>query len=53
MPRDASASPNRVSFNGNGPNMIYIDWEHDLVVVTRWLRGGGAFVDAVVAAKVQ
>ena len=45
--------PNRVSFNGNGPNMIYIDWEHDLVVVTRWLRGGGAFVDAVVAAKVQ
>lgn len=45
--------PNRVSFNGNGPNLIYIDWEHDLVVVTRWLQGGGAFVDAVVAAKVQ
>ena len=45
--------PNRVSFNGNGPNMIYIDWEHDLVIVTRWLRGGNAFVDAVVAAKVQ
>jgi CubicO group peptidase (beta-lactamase class C family) len=45
--------PNRVSFNGNGPNMIYIDWEHDLVIVTRWLRGGNAFVDAVVAAKIQ
>jgi CubicO group peptidase (beta-lactamase class C family) len=45
--------PNRVSFNGNGPNMIYIDWEHDLVIVTRWLRGGNAFVDAVAAAKTQ
>jgi CubicO group peptidase (beta-lactamase class C family) len=41
--------PNRVSFQGNGPNTIYIDWEHDLVIVTRWLRGGNAFVDAVVA----
>jgi CubicO group peptidase (beta-lactamase class C family) len=45
--------PNRVSFQGNGPNTIYIDWEHDLVVVTRWLRGGNAFVDSVVAAKVK
>jgi CubicO group peptidase (beta-lactamase class C family) len=43
--------PNRVTFQGNGPNTVHIDWEHDLVVVTRWLRGGGAFVDAVVAAK--
>lgn len=42
--------PNRVSFQGNGPNTIYIDWENDLVVVTRWLRGGNAFVDAVVKA---
>jgi CubicO group peptidase (beta-lactamase class C family) len=40
--------PNRVSFQGNGPNTIYIDWENDLVIVTRWLRGGNAFVDAVV-----
>jgi CubicO group peptidase (beta-lactamase class C family) len=43
--------PNRVTFQGNGPNTIFIDWEHDLVVVTRWLRGGNAFVDAVIAAK--
>ena len=43
--------PNRVSFQGNGPNTIYIDWNHDLVIVTRWLRGGDAFVDAVIAAK--
>lgn len=42
--------PNRVSFEGNGPNTIYIDWENDLVIVTRWLRGGNAFVDAVVKA---
>jgi CubicO group peptidase (beta-lactamase class C family) len=48
-----SNRPNRVSFNGNGPNVIYIDWEHDLVIVTRWLRGGGALVDAVVAAKTK
>jgi CubicO group peptidase (beta-lactamase class C family) len=45
--------PNRVSFNGNGPNLIYIDWEHDLVIVTRWLQGHNAFVNAVVAAKNQ
>ena len=43
--------PNRVSFQGNGPNTIYIDWDNDLVIVTRWLRGGNAFVDAVIAAK--
>lgn len=48
-----AARPNRVSFNGNGPNLIYIDWEHDLVIVTRWLNGHSAFVNAVVAAKVQ
>jgi CubicO group peptidase (beta-lactamase class C family) len=48
-----SNRPNRVSFNGNGPNVIYIDWEHDLVVVTRWLRGGNAFVDGIVAAKAK
>jgi CubicO group peptidase (beta-lactamase class C family) len=42
--------PNRVSFQGNGPNTIYVDWENDLVIVTRWLRGGNAFVDAVVKA---
>ncbi|HYN07627.1 MAG TPA: serine hydrolase [Vicinamibacterales bacterium] len=41
--------PNRVSFQGNGPNTIYIDWTNDLVVVTRWLRGGNRFVDSVVA----
>jgi CubicO group peptidase (beta-lactamase class C family) len=45
--------PTRVSFNGNGPNVIFIDWDNDLVVVTRWLNGGNAFVNSVVAAKVK
>jgi CubicO group peptidase (beta-lactamase class C family) len=34
-----------VVFAGNGQNIIYIDWEHDLVVVTRWIRGGSALND--------
>ncbi|HEX7781051.1 MAG TPA: serine hydrolase [Vicinamibacterales bacterium] len=45
--------PTRVSFQGNGPNTIYVDWDNDLVIVTRWLRGGNAFVDSVVTAKVK
>jgi len=34
-----------VTFRGNGQNIIYVDWEHDLVVVTRWIRGGPALND--------
>lgn len=34
-----------VTFVGNGQNIIYIDWEHDLVVVVRWIRGGPALND--------
>jgi CubicO group peptidase (beta-lactamase class C family) len=26
-----------VTFQGNGVNVVYIDWEHDLVVVARWI----------------
>jgi CubicO group peptidase (beta-lactamase class C family) len=47
-----------VMFVGNGSNIIYIDWEHDLVVVVRWIRGGDALpsfighvLDAVVAPR--
>jgi hypothetical protein len=39
-----------VTFQGNGPNTIHIDWNNDLVVVTRWLGGGPAFVDNVIKA---
>ena len=29
-------------FVGAGSNIIYVDWENDLVVVVRWIRGGAA-----------
>jgi CubicO group peptidase (beta-lactamase class C family) len=31
-----------VRFVGNGNNIIYLDWENDLVVVVRWIKGGRA-----------
>lgn len=37
-----SAPGTAVTFRGNGQNVIYIDWENDLVVVVRWLAGGRA-----------
>jgi CubicO group peptidase (beta-lactamase class C family) len=40
-----STPESSVVFAGNGQNIIYIDWEHDLVVVTRWIRGGNAVND--------
>jgi CubicO group peptidase (beta-lactamase class C family) len=33
-----SAPASAVTFQGNGSNIIYIDWEHDLVVVVRWIQ---------------
>jgi CubicO group peptidase (beta-lactamase class C family) len=48
-----AAPETSVTFRGNGQNIIYIDWENDLVVVTRWIRGGGAlneFLGKVLAA---
>jgi len=40
-----SAPESSVTFRGNGQNIIYIDWDNDLVVVTRWIRGGSALND--------
>jgi CubicO group peptidase (beta-lactamase class C family) len=37
--RLASAPASAVCFEGNGANIIYIDWEHDIVAVIRWIRG--------------
>jgi CubicO group peptidase (beta-lactamase class C family) len=37
-----SAPESAVCFVGNGQNIIYMDWEHDLVAVVRWIRGGNA-----------
>jgi CubicO group peptidase (beta-lactamase class C family) len=48
-----SAPESSVTFRGNGQNIIYIDWENDLVVVVRWIRGGPAldeFVGKVLGA---
>jgi hypothetical protein len=41
-----------VRFLGNGNNVIYIDWETDLVIVVRWIRGNALdpFVGKVLAA---
>ncbi len=50
MPKAPESS---VAFLGNGSNVVYIDWENDLVVVVRWIRGGDAlneFIGRVLAA---
>ena len=42
-----------VTFQGNGANIIYIDWEHDLVIVVRWIdsnRSANEFFGKVIAA---
>lgn len=48
-----AAPESSVTFRGNGQNIIYIDWDNDLVVVVRWLRGGPAlneFLGKVIGA---
>jgi CubicO group peptidase (beta-lactamase class C family) len=37
-PAFPNAPRSAVTFQGNGSNIIYIDWENDLVVVVRWIR---------------
>jgi CubicO group peptidase (beta-lactamase class C family) len=37
-----AAPESSVTFRGNGQNIIYIDWDNDLIVVVRWIRGGPA-----------
>jgi len=37
-----SAPETAVRFVGNGSNIVYIDWENDIVAVIRWIRGGPA-----------
>ncbi|MES1166644.1 MAG: serine hydrolase, partial [Pseudomonadota bacterium] len=42
-----------VRFVGNGTNVIYLDWEHDLVVVVRWIKDDQAldtFLGQVIGA---
>ena len=37
----AAAPETAVRFTGNGANIIYIDWENDVVAVFRWIAGDG------------
>ena len=41
-----------MTFQGNGSNIIYIDWDNDLVVVVRWIqqRAFNEFIGQVLAA---
>jgi CubicO group peptidase (beta-lactamase class C family) len=49
-----SAPASVVAFRGNGENLIYIDWENDLVVVVRWIgRGADGFFGRVLGAIKQ
>ena len=47
-----NAPASSVTFQGNGSNIIYIDWENDLVVVVRWIqqRAFNDFIGQVLAA---
>lgn len=35
-----SAPESSVRFVGAGSNIVYVDWEKDVVIVVRWIRGG-------------
>jgi hypothetical protein len=42
---------NAIAFRGNGENIIYMDWDHDLVVVVRWIgRRANDFFSKVLGA---
>ena len=38
-----SAPSSSVTFQGNGVNIVYLDWDNDLVVVGRWIDGNKNF----------
>jgi len=49
-----AAPDSSVTFRGAGQNIVYIDWDNDLVIVVRWIRSVGAlneFIGKVLAAK--
>ncbi|MSU48903.1 MAG: class C beta-lactamase-related serine hydrolase [Opitutus sp.] len=48
-----AAPATSVTFRGNGQNIVFLDWEHDLVVVVRWIKNGEAlngFIGRVIGA---
>jgi len=42
-----AAPETAVRFVGNGSNIIYIDWDNDIVAVVRWIRGDQALNDVI------
>ncbi|UNK50865.1 serine hydrolase [Lysobacter sp. S4-A87] len=49
-----SAPASSVTFRGNGQNIVYIDWDNDLLIVVRWIDRGDAldqFIGKVLAAR--
>lgn len=49
----SNAPATAVTFQGNGSNIIYIDWDNDLVIVVRWIqqRAFNEFIGQVLAAR--
>ena len=46
-----SAPRASVTFEGNGSNIIYVDWDNDIVAVVRWIRGSfDQFVSRMLSA---
>jgi CubicO group peptidase (beta-lactamase class C family) len=43
----ANAPETAVRFVGNGSNIIYIDWDNDIVAVVRWIRGDQALNNVI------
>src|SRR5262249_15437677 len=43
----SNAPESAVYFEGHGANIIYIDWDNDIVAVVRWIRGGGSLNEVV------
>jgi CubicO group peptidase (beta-lactamase class C family) len=39
-----------VRFVGNGNNIVYVDWDNDLVIVTRWSDGLAELVEKTIAS---
>ena len=53
MVKSIPAAPeSAVTFRGAGSNIVYVDWENDLVVVVRWIQGGAVapFIERVLGA---
>ena len=51
-----AAPATAVTFRGNGQNIVYLDWEHDLVVVVRWIKDNEAlngFLAQVIGALAE